>query len=421
MNDPIGTYLYDPSIILETFLGIAVFASFFRPRFLTPLAAVVLLVRPNERMALHLPYITLVSAGMLVQVLLHLKSATRQSFSRHNKYLMFFVALVGVQSVFIYRDELSYNLVYISSGLLLYICATTFLDDDRGMAMMSRAIILSCFIICFEPVYYHYTETTGSALWHVFHIEKSNRLQAWGMWANPNETAFIACLALANLTFITSRFKSRWHYIASGALIPFFALVVFLTASRAGFAALLLIFLPTVFLIRRRSLKAITILFLAGIVLLSQTLTPKRTDTEGSTEERTELRVKGEHLALEFPIVGVGFNRARYEMGSRPVHNIYVQAFAETGFTGGLLLLAYLYLMGTSLYRRFKTLRADGAYYLVFLGGLYCSSVFYFFWGNQLLSTLFFVVMAELSATICCTTAPDAASEQGVSSCQPVR
>jgi O-antigen ligase len=243
------------------------------------------------------------------------------------------------------------------------------------------------------------TEPVGSEIWNIFHLPKSGRLQAWGMWQNANETAFIACMAIANLVFLAARYKGLIHYLACLLAVPFFAVIIFLTASRAGFASLLLIFLPSVVLARNRAIRVVAVVTIVAAVVVAHSLTPVRTDTQGSSDDRAELRRRGKIIVEENPLFGIGLLQARYFAGGRPLHNTYLQAFAETGVPGGMLLMTFLTSIGRRLYAVFTGNR-ERRPYLVFVLGLYCSSIFYFFWGNQLLSIFFFLVMAQLTIAI---------------------
>ncbi len=401
MEGVTSQFIYQPNTLLAILLLIALMASIVKPQLLTALATGVLLIRPNERMDLGISFVQVIILALLLVFIINLNKLKSHLNDKVNKYLFLFIALIIVQTLIFHPSDITDNIMWLIDGLLLYFAIISFIDDDKGIKWLCYAIIISCAIVCFEPLYYHFTEPQGSALWNLFHIEKSGRLQAWGMWANANETAFIACLGIANTLLIAFRFKKKIYYLASVLLIPFFALVIFLTASRAGFASLLLIFLPFIILIRQKSIKFMSILLILCAIAGSQTFTPERTDAEGSTEAREELRASGIQLFKEFPIFGVGFRRAIYEVGSKALHNTYVQAFAETGILGGLLLVAYLFNTGKRLYILCMVNKSnipDTSLFVVF--GLYCSSIFYFFWGNQLLSTIFFLILAQITNTI---------------------
>lgn len=403
MEEVAAKFIYQPNSLLGILLLIALMASIAKPQLLAALATGILLIRPNERMELGIPLIMMLLPVTILVIVMHANEFIRKTEANIDKYLYYFIAVIIVQTLLLHQSDILYNMLLLSTGVMIYCAIITFMDDDAGIKRLCVTITISCFVICFEPTYYHYMEPQGSALWNMFHLTKSGRLQAWGMWANANETAFIACIGIANILLLTFKYKSTIFFAMSAVLIPFFALVVFLTASRAGLASLVLIFVPSILFIRKTSVKILIALTIACILLTSQSLTPERTDVEGSTRERVDLRYRGKHLILDYPLMGVGFGRARYEMGSTPVHNTYIQAFAETGIFGGMLFITYVYKVGKKLYMNIKINNAGHAKpYLIIVLGLYCSTIFYLFFGNQLLSIIFFLIMAQLHTLVSC-------------------
>jgi O-antigen ligase len=402
----VAKYIYQQSLLLEYLLVISIVAAMFRPILLVALATAIVLLRPNERMDLPIPYMELLVPVLFLVLIVNLRKFRVHADNYCGRYLNYFIAVVLAETIVLHSGDFVEIFIYVAIGYLLYYSIILFIADNDGMKLLTRTVIICCFLICLEPLYYHLTEPVGSELWNRFHLPKSGRLQAWGMWGNANETAFIACLGIANVAFLTSKYKTKLHVVASLLLVPFFAVIIFLTASRAGFASLLLIFLPSVVLSRRRITQIVAVLAILAAVAAAHSLTPERTDAQGSTDERIDLRYRGKQIIKANPILGVGLLQARYQAGRRPLHNTYLQAFAETGIVGGLLLMTFLFKLGRQLYGAFKLDRAIGANpHLVFMVGLYCSSIFYFFWGNQLLSIFFFLVMAQIISAMNSATA----------------
>ncbi|MCM0083340.1 O-antigen ligase family protein [Geomonas sp. Red32] len=389
------TFLYQPSMALEYLLLVLLLASLVKPRLLTVLATFIVLLRPNERMELSIPFVQILVPLLLVSVLMNYsRFAGHARFKPVAAPLILFLLLIALETLLFHPEDLGAILLFLSVGALLMCAVILFMGDDDGVQALGYTVAAAAFLICLEPVYYHYTEPAGSELWTLFHLPRSGRLQAWGMWQNSNETAYIACLGVANVLLVTAKFGRRWHYLAAAGLIPFFTLVVYLTASRAGLASLILIFLPSLVLMRGGAAKGVVVVAILCGLTVAHSLTPERTDAEGSAEERGELREKGKEVFKEYPFRGVGFQRARDVVG-RPLHNSYLQAFAETGLMGGCLFLAFLYRLGKAALEAARPGRGEaGRRHLVFLFGFYCSTLFYLFWGNQLLSELFFLVMA---------------------------
>ncbi|RJP20380.1 MAG: O-antigen ligase domain-containing protein [Deltaproteobacteria bacterium] len=394
-------FIYQQNYLFEFLLTAIMIGCIAKPKLLTALAVGILLVRPNERMDLMVPFTRVAMICLVLMMIINKNRIRKPLWYTSDKYLFIFIAIIFAKTLAYNPADMVGNFMYIFTGLLLYFAVIWFMCNESGIKLFYCSVAVSCFLICLEPVYYHYAVPNGSDLWNMFHIEQSQRLQAWGMWANPNETALIACLGTANILFITSRCGRSIHYITTVILVSFFSFVIFLTASRAGLASFLLIFFPSIIFIKRKSIKFVTILLILCTIIISQSLTPERKDAEGSTEARGELRARGIQIIKDFPITGVGFRRLRYELGSKPVHNTYLQAFAETGVIGGLFFLIYLFVVGKNLYALSKKGSPDGINsYLYFMSGLYCSTVFYYLWGNQLLSVIFFIIIAQIVSSV---------------------
>ena len=396
MYGDFNTYLYQPSILLELSLILAIVCFIFKPQYLTALIACILLLRPNERFGCLLPYPKIVLSMLILILLTRCISLKSMLHNRDIKPLLAFISLIIAQSLLFHRYDLFNNVMFMSVGLSFYLAVILFMSDDKGIKLLGYVTVISFFLICLEPLYYHYTALPGSQLWNLFHHDE--RIQAWGMWANPNETAFIACVGAANLLSLTIRLRKSILYLVSAAALPFFMLVVFLTGSRAGLASLLLLFLPLIVLIKSKPVKLFIIVSVIGILAVSQLYTPQRKDKEASAEDRFDLRYMGRQLFLEHPLMGVGFQQAVEENRGQPLHNTYVQAFAETGALGGILLIMFIYRVGHRLYACLKlnmTNNSSQVANIAVSAGLYLSSVFYFYWGNQLLSIMFFLIMGQ--------------------------
>ena len=394
-------YIYHTNTLLEVFIIICIVASLLKPRLLVALSTAILLLRPNERMLSEVSFTFLLIPALFVVCVICFGKYREDKNGDCLNYLRWFILLAIAETLVFHIYDFVNVCVFVLSGYLLFRSIIVFMSDDHGIKLLSVTTVICCFLICFEPFYYHITEIEGSDLWNVFHLPKSGRLQAWGMWANANETAFIACIGVSNMAFIAVRYKNALYYMAMVLLIPFFSLIIFLTASRAGFASLLLIFLPSVILAKNKSIRVVAVMVILVATVLSHFWTPERTDAEGSANDRYELRRRGRIIIQEHPFFGVGLLKARYEAGSRPLHNTYLQAFAETGLVGGCLLMMFLLRIGYDLCFAVKN-NCQKYYnnYLNMVLGLYCSCIFYFYWGNQLLSLLFYIVTAQMIIAI---------------------
>ncbi|GFO56854.1 hypothetical protein GMSM_38610 [Geomonas sp. Red276] len=409
-------YLYQSNVLLELVLLGVIVVALFRPRLLVSLTAAMVLIRPNERMELSIPLMEVLPPALLLLLIMHAGKVRELASRAEVRYLHLFVGLTLAETLILHPATTKDVLLFLAVGFLLYLAILLFMADDDGIRLLSRTVLACALLICLEPVYYHFALEPSELNWQIFHLPKSGRLQAWGMWANPNETAFVACLGAANASLLASKYPNPLHRLAALGTLPFFALVVFLTASRAGLASLLLIYLPVAILSRRSMVRfgAVAVVLLS--LVTAHLFTPERTDEQASTDDRSDLRYRGEQVVKAFPLAGVGFLQARNEVGCKPLHNSYLQAFAETGLPGGFLLTAFLGGLLKRLYGAVRTFREeDRQHHLVYVLGFFVSSLFYLFWGNQLLTIMFFLLVAQTVIALRNAEAPEAvaAEEEG--------
>lgn len=401
MEEVVIKYLYQPSILMELVILLAIFCSFTKPHYLTAIMAALLLLRPNERFECFVSYPKVVYSVLALSLLIYSDKESRIKQLKLDKPLLCFILVIVFQTVLFHSEDLTTNLSFIAVGIMFYYAVVLFSLNSNSARLLSYATVCSCFIICGEAAYYHYIEPMGSLAWDFFHIgpKEAARLQAWGNWGNANETAFIACIGIANSVFLCVRYGTKKLYLTSAALIPFFTLVVFLTGSRAGLATLILVFLPMMFFSDIRGGKMAAVVVIVAALLLSGIFAPQRVDREASSEDRFDLRYVGIQLFKQYPIIGVGFQRASNELGGMKLHNTYLQALVETGVVGAPFLYYFLYLIGARIYRvtQYNKNKQKSNSNSSIVSGLYLGSIFYFLWGNQLLSLLFFFCMAQIN------------------------
>jgi len=384
--------------MIEVAIVLFVLVSFPKPKVFTSVIAALLLLRPNERFECFVSYPKLIFPILALSLIFFSDKDDRIKQFKADKQLHCFIAIIVIQTLLFHIDDLGKNVEYLIVGLMFYYAVNLFSKDQDGVKLLNYAIIISCLIITGEAIYYHYTEPTGSIIWNLFHTSKAGRLQAWGNWANANETAFIASIGIANAVFLCVRFRSKLFYVVSAALISFFTMVIFLTASRAGLATLLIIFLPMVVLMDYKVAKVLVAIAIVFTVFLASSFSPERVDLEASSEDRFDLRYRGIQLFKQHPLVGVGFQRARNDLGEQPLHNTYLQVFVETGVIGASFLFYFLYKICMRIYRTicYNKHRKLSNLNMSIVVGLYLGSSFYFLWGNQLLSLLFFLIIAQV-------------------------
>ncbi len=202
-------------------------------------------------------------------------------------------------------------------------------------------------------------------------------------FANYNDLAAYAILALALSAFLLAGRFPRWVRIGAMISTAGLALLVVITQSRGAFVGLVLAF--GFMLVRSRSrtrLIKFGALAALGIVLMAPGAVWERfsrmkflfdTDTIGeadsSAEQRYVLLQIATTIAKEHLVSGVGLGayseahgmyaeeRQEWQMGrgNRDAHNMYVSLVAESGLPG---LALFLCMLGSALLRAMRTERA---------------------------------------------------------------
>lgn len=392
-------YLYGPSIALEMIMVIGLLLSLTKPSYLAIAILGINLLRPNERFPMS---ISLPLAGfclMIISLLIHYRKQGQFISAREDRPLFLLVLFVMVHTLLFYPSNTVGSFMTCGFGFLCYAYCISFLSSRKGIMLLNYALWIICLFICMEPLYYHFASPEHSLIWASFH--SGGRLTAWGMWRNANETAFLACLGCANILMPCLREKKTAAALGALVSLPVFFSIIYMSGSRAGIISFSLFFFVIAFALKSKLVKSIAMLLVLACVIILPIVISHRTDTVASSLERADLRWAGRQMFLNNPLRGVGFNRAQDEVGMG-LHNTYLQAFAETGFVGGTLFIYYLYLVGFDLFRRWRTylkmksVGADGLNAISPVLGLYACSMFYFALGNQLLSILFFTVIAAM-------------------------
>ncbi len=358
-------------------------------------------LRLNERFDLPFSLPTIMIPLMVVCVFLHFNIVKNYVLKKEDKILTAFVILILLQTLAFHREDMKAVAMSVGFGLFYYYCLVIFLSNRQGAKLLTIYFFITCFIICMEPLFYHFSVPIESELWGRFH-GSTLRIKAWGMWANANETAFLACLGIINLFFLILLMGSKFFVIANSLFfILLFFVTILLTGSRAGLASLLIFFSGMFLFAKSKKLKIVIIVLMLGGIFLAPEFFAQRSEKEmeGSSSERFDLRYRGRHLFQDNVLFGVGFNKAKENTGNgMALHSTFIQAFAETGFLGGSLLLWYLFLLGKRIYYGSKDDSKDKAdrLFLAFVLGYFLCALFYFYFGNQLLTKMFFTVMAQI-------------------------
>lgn len=176
--------------------------------------------------------------------------------------------------------------------------------------------------------------------------------------ANPNDLALMLNILLpfAIALFLASRGKTLLR-LALGAAVCIFVTTVVLTFSRAGFLALVVIFMIYMWRLRSRP-ERLWIPFALLLVMLAlpfvpesyydrlSTITNIEADESMSAQNRYSDMIVAFKLLVQNPLIGAGAGMNLYAMNeargesSLEIHNVYLQYGVDLGLPGLLLFLA---------------------------------------------------------------------------------
>ena len=202
------------------------------------------------------------------------------------------------------------------------------------------------------------TVAAGFAVWEFVHgTALRAALVVGNRESNPNDFASSLLLAFSISLSMFLALKSRWKRIATLSAALLIALGIFLTMSRGSLfalAALLVVYLARMG-VRRQVLLCLALLPMLTLLLPHQFFTRIESAKDDRATGRVDIWIVAGQIIKHYPVAGAGLENFRtaynqfagyapnapiYRRFDRDPHNIYLQAWGETGIVGLLLLLA---------------------------------------------------------------------------------
>ena len=181
-------------------------------------------------------------------------------------------------------------------------------------------------------------EATGDAI-------RVSRLQAAGIFGNPNDLARMEVIGLALAVYLFFQRRSLILAPISLALVGLFGYTLTLTQSRGGFMALAVTMLALVgSAVRGRKALILSALVLAVMFAL---FAGRQTDLAvdaGTGQQRIRLWAEGLAALKTAPLFGIGKGEYSGIGGGLGAHNAFVESFVELGLCGGIAFLSAFYL-----------------------------------------------------------------------------
>lgn len=277
-----------------------------------------------------------------------IRIALRDPFAR---LLMLYVGIgvVGVPFA-IYRRAAFFQIESLLLGVLVVLAFLIVTPDRRNLDRLAWGFLLSVSVmgtlLLLNPVYQAGRLTTGRSL-------------------DPNDLASMmgAAFPFALARFFRSRGIGRFLALGTGGIL---VVVLMETGSRGGLVGFALGLLVLLAGMRGSRMLVLAVLLAVGVPVAWQFAPKVFKDRVGSlvsleddynlTEDtgRIGTWTRGIGYTLDRPLTGVGMNNFGVAEGERllrlneaapwnTAHNTYIQAFAEMGFPGGIVLLLLLW------------------------------------------------------------------------------
>jgi putative inorganic carbon (HCO3(-)) transporter len=203
-------------------------------------------------------------------------------------------------------------------------------------ALITVVLLCTLYVACYSLYLYNQGGAMAS--------HEGARSQAVGLFANPNDLAvtLAAGAALVISRLLHTRGLMRLVYVGAGAVMCW---AVFLTQSRGGLLALVVVCVISVLFNaknRKLALVAAIVLGLGLVGAASGRMTNFDTQEE-SAGSRFEFWANAIDLFVQNPVTGVGYQQfAEYNHGYL-AHNSFVQCFVELGFLGYFFWVGIIY------------------------------------------------------------------------------
>lgn len=192
-------------------------------------------------------------------------------------------------------------------------------------------------------------------------------IRAYGTFSHPNQLAAFLVVACATTIYLLDGSKTRKQTILFGLLLFILVIGEFLTVSRAGIAALLLMLAISGLLHVKHKLQFKITAAITGVAIIFSitSLFPlllARTATQRTEFTRSFYNKIGFEIFQEHPLAGTGIGNLIPQIASKinaseiwqiqPPHIFFLDVACETGIIGlGLI----LYLFGSRLFWLYKT------------------------------------------------------------------
>ncbi len=234
---------------------------------------------------------------------------------------------------------------YFKSPIVFMMCIF-FIESERSIREFEMTLVISVLSMMVVGAYQFFTDPNAAA-----------SLESVVMFGNSNDLASVIVMVIPFALAPVFNLATSLIPQIIGILISGFSLVlVWYTRSRGAMLGLAMQALAAMN-IGADSKKRLGTLLLAGLlgvgyIVAVKAIPRESEDMDVSSESRITFWKTAVNMALHHPIFGVGFDEypanydsyttgVKYSWGLRTAHSSWFLAFAESGFIGGTLFVAY--------------------------------------------------------------------------------
>ncbi len=302
--------------------------------------------------------------GLLIIVLLLInkkKSGDNQSLRNDNtgKILNIFIIYILLTLPFvewpgsvIFTNSINYIKI-----IVFYYFTRSIIDTERRFIIFIITFMAVQSFRIFEPLYLHITSGYWGSFASMANWEFMNRLSGSPYdWVNPNGLAFVITSVIPFYHYLCLKSSHRWK-ILYFIVMPTFLYALYLTGSRTGFLAFLLIIVGLFFKSEKKLLfvaATILVLIFTSYMGMDQShrerylsIISSNTSQSGSAQGRITGLIADIKVGLNRPIFGHGLGTSpEANANERGIpqrsHNLYAELFQEVGIIGLVIFIFFI-------------------------------------------------------------------------------
>lgn len=243
-------------------------------------------------------------------------------------------------------------------GIVFFLFTIFTIDTDKKLKRFVSLIIACQLFRVLEPLYLHIFYGYWGSFAYLGHGEFANRLSGAPLdIINPNGLAFVVATAYAFIHYLwlSGTWKVRTLYLIM--CIPLF-MVLFLTLSRSGFVAMMVIVWNIFIKSSRKILFIVTVVISATVIwnMMDEIQRDRYYSLTGSEASMSHNTFQGRinamkkdfYVALQRPVFGFGLGTSREAKGyaasgDQISHILYAEVLIELGIIGFIMFIIFIY------------------------------------------------------------------------------